>query len=259
MMQARCQTRGWAALLAGILAMAWVSEAAAQAAQAAVPARWLTPVWGAPAHCAATLDALDRHLAQPGVDDLIGVARQFETGVCIERDETRASQFYAQAARRGSASAARGLAALFGAGRGVPQSYANAGAWLAGKGDTDERIEPWDYSAGMAFTFIASVLDHLHFPQASWPPDLEVNFALDADAQQAGRLWWRYSDEANAQTGALRRPLGDAIEAAAAIAAARMVPPNPEYVVPVRVTLPISVRRTSDGGFVVTEHDLILH
>ncbi|MDE2628011.1 MAG: hypothetical protein KGL99_12735 [Burkholderiales bacterium] len=256
MMQARCQTRGWAALPAGIIAIAWVSDAAAQAQ---VPTHWLTPVWGAPAHCAATLEALDRHLAEPGVDDLIGVAQQFEAGVCLERDETRASQFYAQAARRGSAQAARALAARFGAGRGVPQSYANAGAWLAGKGDTDERIEPWDYSVGLAFTFIATVLDRLQWPQSGWPPDLELNLALDADAQQAGKLWWRYTGAANAQAEALRRPLGDAIDAAATVAAARMVPGNPEYVVPVRVTLPLSVRRTSDGGFAVSEHDLILH
>ncbi|MDE2297048.1 MAG: hypothetical protein KGK18_02675, partial [Burkholderiales bacterium] len=119
MMQARCQTRGWAALPAGIIAIAWVSDAAAQAQ---VPPHWLTPVWSAPAHGAATLEALNRHLARPGVDDLIGVAQQFEAGVCLERDETRASQFYAQAARRGSARAARALAARFGAGRGVPQS-----------------------------------------------------------------------------------------------------------------------------------------
>ncbi|MDE2094019.1 MAG: hypothetical protein KGI87_09225, partial [Burkholderiales bacterium] len=106
---------------------------------------------------------------------------------------------------------------------------------------------------------IATVLDRLHWPQSGWPPDLELNLALDADAQQAGKLWWRYTGASNAQAEALRRPLGDAIDAAATVAAARMVPGNPEYVVPVRVTLPLSVRRTSDGGFAVSEHDLILH
>jgi hypothetical protein len=241
-------------LLVGVAAAAWMSEVTAQVA---APARLLQTVWGAPAHCPATLDALNRALAQPAADDLLAIGRQFDSGECVSRDEAQASQFYAQAARRGNSSAARRLAALFGAGRGVPQSYANAGAWLSGKGDTDEGIEPWDYSVGLAFTHIAAVLERLRFPQAGWPAGLELRLALDADSRQPGRVRWRFTGDVSAQAEALRGPLGEAVDAAAA-ALTQLAPADPKYLVSARVTLPITVRRTGDATYVVTEQDLLV-
>jgi hypothetical protein len=243
------------ALLIGAVALVSASEAAAQAA---VPLRALKAFWGAPAHCVATLEALNGRLGQPAPDDLLNAGLQLDAGECVLRDEYQASQFYAQAARHGNAAAARRVAALFGTGRGVPQSYANAGAWLAGKGATDESIEPWDYSVGLAYTLIASTLEQMRFPLEGWPADVELRLALDADSRQAGKLWWRFVDEAAAPT-ALRGPLGAAFDAAAAAARERMAPANPRYVVAARVTLPIVVRRSAETRFVVTEQDLLLH
>jgi hypothetical protein len=244
------------ALLIGAVAIVSTSEAMAQSA---VPLRALKAFWGAPAHCVATLEALNGRLGQPAPDDLLNAGLQLDAGECVLRDPYQASQFYAQAARHGNAAAARRVAAQFGTGRGVPQSYANAGAWLAGKGATDESIEPWDYSVGLAYTLIASTLEQMHFPQEGWPVDAELKLALDADSRQAGKLWWRFVDDTAAPASALRGPLGAAFDVAAAAARVRMAPANPRYVVAARVTLPIVVRRSADARFIVTEQDLLLH
>jgi hypothetical protein len=245
------------ALLAGAVLVAHLPEPAAQ--QAPELPRLLEAVWGAPAHCPAALAALNKRLNDPRAEDLLAIGRHFEAGECVLRDEPRASQFYGEASRRGSAEASRRLAALFGAGRGVPQSYANAGAWLAGKGGTDETIEPWDYSVGVAFTLIVATLDQLRFPKDAWPAGLEVSLALDADARQSGKLWWRFVGGAPAQVETLRAPLGEAMQLASGQAFARLAPVVPKYLVPARVTLPIRVQRNGDDRFIVSEHDPLLH
>jgi hypothetical protein len=244
------------ALLSALALAAPGSEPAAQPAAAAP--RLLEAVWGAPAHCPATVSALNARLSDPRGDDLLAIGRQFDAGECVLRDEARASQFYSEAARRGSAEASRRLAALFGTGRGVPQSYANAGAWLAGKGGTDEAIEPWDYSVGVAFTLISATLDQLRFPTNAWPTGLEVKLALDADARQSGKLWWHFVGGEPSTVEALRAPLGDAMQLASTQAFARMAPVVPKYLVPARVTLPISVQRGGDDRFIVAAHDPLL-
>lgn len=227
-------------------------------AQTVAPVRFLEPVWSAPAHCAAMLEQVNRGAGQPRPEDLLAVGQMLESGECVLRNEARASQFYGQAAPRGNAAAARRLASLFGAGRGVPQSYANAGAWLAGKGDTDERIEPWDYSIGVAFTLIAASLEQLRYPQAAWPAGLALSLVIEADTQRPGKLGWRFTGEGVAQAEALARPIGEAIDAAVALALQRMAPAESRYRVAARVTLPISVRREAGGSFVVIEQDPLL-
>lgn len=220
--------------------------------------RFLEPVWGSPAHCHAMLDQLNQSLAKPRAEDLVAAGRQLETGECVVRNEMQASQFYAQAARRGNPEGARRMAVLFGWGRGVPQSYANAGAWLAGKGDTEETIEPWDYSVGYAYTLIATALDRLRYPQDAWPAGLEMKLAVEVAAQQPGKLRWRFIGDASAQAEALRSPLAAAFDAAAVQAIAQLAPPNSKYLVAARVTLPIAVRRSGEDRFVVTEQDPLL-
>lgn len=239
-----------ALLLGAIAPESWAGTAA--------PVRFLEPIWGAPAHCAAMLEQANRSAGQPGTEDLIAVGQMLESGECVLRNEARASQFYGQAARRGNAAAARRLALLFGAGRGVPQSYANAGAWLAGKGDTDERIEPWDYSIGVAYTLIAASLEQLRYPQAAWPVGLALSLAIEADTQRPGKLGWRFTGERVPQAEALTRPIGDAIDVAVAKALLRLAPADSRYRVAARVTLPITVRHEAGERFVVTEQDVLL-
>lgn len=241
------------------LCMLWpVAELAAQTTAPAAAPRGLEVVWGSPAHCPGVLERINRHLADPGPDDLVAIGRQFETGECVVRDELRASQFYGEAARRGSSAGARRLAVLFGTGRGVPQSYANAGAWVAGKGASDERIEPWDYSIGRAYTVIATTLDGMVYPLNAWPADFEATLAVEVDTQLPGRLSWRFTGERAAPAEALRGPLDAAFSAAARQALERLAPVEARYLVAARVTLPIAVRRASAGAFVVTEHDPLL-
>ena len=227
-------------------------------AQALAPVRLLEPVWGAPAYCAAMLEQVNRGASEPRPEDFLAAGRMLESGECVVRNEARASQFYGQAARRGDPVAARRLALLFGTGRGVPQSYANAGAWLAGKGGTDESIEPWDYSIGVAYTLIAAALEQFRYPQASWPAGLALTLAVEADTQRLGRLAWRFTGERVAQAEALTGPMNEAVDAAVAQALLRLAPADARYRVAARVTLPITVRHEAGGRFVVTEQDALL-
>lgn len=241
-------------LLVGMMTMALISGSAAQ--QPPSTARLLEPVWGAPPHCAAMINALNQRAADARVEDFLAAGLVLETSDCVARNEARASQFYSQAARRGNAPAARRLAVLFGAGRGVPQSYANAGAWLTGKGGSNENIEPWDYSIGYAYTLIATTLERLRYPQDSWAEGAMLVLAVEADARAGGRVRWRLTGEATA--AALMTPLAAAFDVASAAALARIAPADPRYLVAARVTLPIVVRRDGGDRFVVTEQEPLL-
>ena len=243
--------------LAALALLLWAVAGGPQA-QAVAPVRFLEPVWGAPAYCATMLEQVNRGAREPRPEDFLAAGRMLESGECVLRNEARASQFYGQAARRGEPVAARRLALLFGAGRGVRQSYANAGAWLAGKGGTDERIEPWDYSIGVAYTLIAASLEQLRYPQASWPAGLAMTLAVEADTQRPGRLVWRFTGERVSQAEALAGPMNEAVDAAVALALLRMAPADARYRVAARVTLPITVRHEAGGRFVVTEQDVLL-
>ncbi len=227
-------------------------------AQALAPLRPLESVWGAPAHCAGLLARVNQKASQPQTDEYLAVGQMLETGDCVVRNEVHASQFYGQAARRGNTVAARRLALLFGAGRGVPQSYANAGAWLAGKGGTDERIEPWDYSIGMVYTLVAATLENVRYPADVWPAGLALTLAIEADTARPDKVGWRLTGERSPQADALAARIGEAFEAAAAQALTRMAPADSKYRVAARVTLPIKVQREGAGRFVVTEQEALL-
>jgi TPR repeat protein len=204
------------------------------------------------------LERLNRSTGDSRGEDLLAVGRQFESGECVLRNEWRASQFYGQAARLGDPAGARRLALLFGTGRGVPQSYANAGAWLTGKGASDETIEPWDYSIGRAYTLIATALDRVRFPQDGWAAGQELSLVVEAEARSPGKLRWRFTGEGAAQAEAVRGPLMAAFDAAEAEAKAQLAPTDARYLVSARVTVPVTVRHQGEGRFVVTEHDPLL-
>jgi hypothetical protein len=227
-------------------------------AQALAPVPALEPVWGAPAHCPVMLQRLNQRASQPQSEDYVAVGQLLEAGDCVVRNEARASQFYGQAALRGNPIATRRLALLFGTGRGVPQSYANAGAWLAGKGGTEERIEAWDYSIGVAYTLITATLESVRYPADAWPAGLTLALAIEADAQRPRAVGWRVTGERTPQTDALAAPMAAAFDAATVQALARMAPVDSKYKVAARVTLPITVQRERAGRFVVTEQEPLL-
>lgn len=236
-------------------------QALAQAAPpspAAPPARWLEPQWGAPKACLAQLNQLRRPPQEAPAEDLLLAARLLEAGDCVVRDNTRALRFYAQASQLGSAEAARQLALRFGQGRDVTQSYANAGAWLAGKGTTDEAIESWDYSIGFAYTLARAVLDRLRFPRDGWPPGQEISFAIEVNALEPTRVRLRMTGEPSAAFDALRAAVTAALQPAATLALAQLAPRLPEHLVEARVTLPAVVRRAEPERFEVTEREPVL-
>lgn len=249
--------RVWVARLPVLALLLWAFAPAAHA-QPLAPLRPFVPVWGAPTHCAAMLERFNQKASQPQIEDYVAVGQMLEAGDCVVRNEAQASQFYGQAARRGNAMAARRLAALFGSGRGVPQSYANAGAWLAGKGGTDERIEPWDYSIGVVYTLIAATLESVRYPKDAWPAGFTLTLAIEADTQRPDKVGWRLTGERTPQTDALAAPIGEAFDAATAQALTRMAPADSKYRVAARVIVPITVRREGVGRFVVTEQEALL-
>jgi hypothetical protein len=204
------------------------------------------------------LEQLNSALAKPRVEDLLAAGMQLESGECVKRNEVSASEFFAYAARLGSPEGMRRIAVLFGSGRGVPQSYANAGAWLAGKGASDESIEPWDYSVGYAFTLVATTLDQVRFPKQGWPIGLEVTLVVEASAQRPRSVEWQFTGGAPAQAEALRSALASAFDAAAAEAMGRLKPADPKYIVAARVAVPIAIRRYGDERFAVTLQDPVL-
>jgi hypothetical protein len=246
------------ALLVAPLAWAMAAQAAPAPAPVVATPRQLEAVWGAPPACPALLEQINRGLRVPQPEALRAAGGQFETGECVGTDAALASQFFGLAARLGDHAAARHLALMFGCGRGVVQSYANAGAWLAGKGLSDEAIEPWDYSVGRAYTLIALALEQVQFSADAWPPGLEVGLVLEVDALQRDRVAWRLAARDATVPPALQAALSRAWQVAAVEALAQLTPVDPKYIVPARVSQPVAVRRSADGAFVRTELDPVL-
>ena len=196
----------------------------------------------APDGCAAVLADLNAQLAGRKPDALLRAADELEAGRCVAHDEAKANGFLMEAARAGNRQAALRLASKFGRGRGVPQSYANAGAWVGGKGLSDERLGPWDYSVGYAYTIVSEVLAGVHYPALGASTRGEWTFVVEIDATTPGQLRFRRT----ADLPVLEAAHYPAIEAALA---ARLVevnkwlaPPDPKSIVKVRVAVPVRLR-----------------
>ena len=116
------------------------------------------------AYCTEVLASLNRDLAARKPEAFLAASTFYETGQCVVRSDERSLEFLGQAARGGSAQGVRRLARRFALGQGVPQSYSNAGAWLAGKGASDEALQPWDYSIGYAYAVLSEVLASVKYP-----------------------------------------------------------------------------------------------
>jgi hypothetical protein len=215
-------------------------------AQSAGTPRVLEPVWGARAECPAMIERLQRGFTERSAEAYLQAARLYELGECLPRSEPKAAEFLDQAARLGSALAARQLAVRFARGRGVPQSYLLAGAWLAGKGVSEEQLGPWDYSIGYAHAVASAVLDSVLWPVAAFGPKAEVWLVVEVNALNPRAVSLRLTGERTAAQETLRAQLAAAFDVAATRALGWLAPADPQWLVPAWVAVPLVVRMTED-------------
>ncbi|MBV9890513.1 MAG: hypothetical protein JO090_06480, partial [Rhizobacter sp.] len=148
------------------------------------------------------------------------------------------------------------LARRFGLGRGVPQSYANAGAWLAGKGRTDEPLERWDYSIGYAYTIVAELLGGVRYPPRATDQPVEASFVVEIDALRPTEVAVRMT---SAETpNGLDAALAEAFRARLAQTLPWLARPDPRLVVAARITVPVSIRYRTATDVAVFEGEQLL-
>lgn len=182
----------------------------------------------------------------------------FESGQCVERSDARALEFLAQAARGGSAVAVRRLSRRFALGQGVPQSYSNAGAWLSGKGASDEPLQPWDYSIGYAFAVLSEVLAHVQYPVSAMRGATEAAFVVEVDALRARQISLRPTAEDAAAKAELYAALTTALNARVPDVVKALASPDSKLLVRARVAIPVSLRFRGEGALDVLEDEPIL-
>lgn len=194
---------------------------------------------------AEVLAALTPGLQARQPDALMAAATLHQTGRCVARNETTATEYLAAAAKAGNRQAALRLARQFGRGRGVPQSYANAGAWVAGKGASDEAIEPWDYSIGYAYVLLTELLAAVPYPRLGANRSTEMAFVVEVDASAPTRLSVRRTSSTNEADGAVIDALEQALKAKLPAVQTWLAPPDSRWLARGRVAVPVSVRYTS--------------
>jgi hypothetical protein len=227
------------------------AESLAQAASAGAAA---SPV----VQCEKVLAELNAGLGKKQVEALLAAATLLELGRCVARDDAKAAEYLSDAARSGSRPAALRLARKFGRGAGMPQSYANAGAWVTGKGHSDERIEAWDYSIGYAYTVAAELLAVVQYPRPHAGQPSEVSFAVEIDAARPTRLTFRGTSTPAPGSAALLSAVQRAFDARLAEVVKWLPAPDPKWIVMARVTVPVSIRYDSPTSVAALEDDLIL-
>lgn len=153
--------------------------------------------------------------------------------------------------------AERLLALRFGRGQGVPQSYANAGAWITGKGRSDEPLERWDYSIGYAYTIVAELLAGVRYPPRAADQPVETSFVVEIDAQRPAQVSVRMTD-ASQPLGGLDRALEQAFRVRLAQTLPWLARPDPKLVVAARVSVPVSIRYRTPSDVAVLEGEQLL-
>jgi hypothetical protein len=248
-MASMASSRPLAALLAGV---AWVmsGQVVAQTAPAGVAP--------AVAGCEKTLADLNAGLGMKQVEALLAAATLLESGRCVARDDGKASEYLSEAARGGSRPAALRLARKFGRGAGMPQSYANAGAWVTGKGHSDDPIEAWDYSIGYAYTVAAELLAVVQYPRPRAGQPSEVSFALEIDASRPTRLTFRATSTPGPGSAELLSAVKRAFDSRLADVVKWLPAPDPKWIVMARVTIPVSIRYDSPTSVAAFEDELLL-
>ena len=216
------------------------------------------PAAGGDARCTEVLAALNRDLATRRADAFLAASGYYESGDCVGRSDARALEFLAQAARSGSAQAVRRLSRRFALGQGVPQSYSNAGAWLAGKGASNEALVSWDYSIGYAFAVLSEVLATVNYPAGALRGATEAAFVLEIDALRAGQIHLRPTAEGADPQAELYAALAAAFNARLPDVVKALTPPDPQLVVTARVAMPVALRFKGAGAIDVLEDEPIL-
>lgn len=209
--------------------------------------------------CKPQIEALNRGLLdKKRPEAFLAAARFHETGYCVERSEAKAAEYLGHAARAGSALGARRLAGKFARGKGVPQSYATAGAWLTGKGTTKEPLVAWDYSIGYAYAILGEVLATVRYPVAALKPAAEAAFVVEIDASLVRSISLRPTANDAAANADLYAALQAAFDARLPEALKTLVPPDPKFLVRARVAVPVSVRLNDQAALDVLEDEPIL-
>jgi hypothetical protein len=150
------------------------------------------------------------------------------------------------------------LARRFGLGRGVPQSYANAGAWITGKGRSEEPLEAWDYSIGYAYTIVAELLAGVRYPARTADQPTETSFVVEIDALRPTQVAVRMTGAPSDPLGGLDLALEQAFRARLAQTLPWLARPDPRLVVAARIAIPVSIRYRSAGDVAVFEGEQIV-
>jgi predicted TIM-barrel fold metal-dependent hydrolase len=217
------------------------------------------PAASAPdAGCTQLLEALNRELSARRPEALLRASQLHETGQCVARNDARALEFLGEAARAGNALAVRRLSRRFALGLGVPQSYSNAGAWLAGKGASDEALQPWDYSIGYAYAVLSEVLATVQYPSGALRGATEAAFVIEINAQRARQVLLRPTGEGADGQAELYVALAAAFNARVPDVLKALPTPEPQLLVNARVAMPVALRFKGVGAIDVLEDEPIL-
>lgn len=216
------------------------------------------PAAPADAYCNEVLASLNRDLAARKAEAFLAASTFYETGQCVGRSEARSLEFLAQAARSGSAQGVRRLSRRFALGQGVPQSYSNAGAWLAGKGASNEPLQAWDYSIGYAYAVLSEVLASVRYPAGDLRGASEAAFVLEVDAMRPRQINLKPTVEGADPRTELYAALAAAFNARAPEIVKALPPPDPKLLVNARVAMPVALRFKSGGAIDVLEDEPIL-
>lgn len=208
--------------------------------------------------CRKEVTDLNAALAKRQIEALMAAATALESGRCVARDNRMAAEYLSEAARQGHRPAALRMARKFGRGGGLPQSYANAGAWLAGKGLSEERIEPWDYSVGYAYTVVSTLLSAVTYPPRDPSQPAEMGFVVAIDARQPKRITLRRASAATPATTAWYEALERALQSRLPEVLTWLAPPDPGLVVAASVAIPVSLRYDSPTDLKVLEDEPLL-
>ena len=216
------------------------------------------PAAAADARCTEVLAALNQDLAARRVEAFLVASNYYETGQCVERNPARSLEFLAQAARGGSPVGVRRLSRRFALGQGVGQSYSNAGAWLAGKGASNEPLQPWDYSIGYAFAVLSEVLASVVYPVSALLGPTEAAFVLEVNALRPSQINLKPTGDDAAGKTEFYAALSAALNVRAADVVKALALPDLKLLVNARVAMPVALRYKGEGALDVLEDEPIL-
>ncbi|MEP7298063.1 MAG: hypothetical protein ABI702_17900, partial [Burkholderiales bacterium] len=208
--------------------------------------------------CAEMLNALNPGLQARRAEALLAAATLHEIGRCVDKSEVRAAEYLSEAAKGGNKVAAVRLARKFARGWGVAQSYAMAGAWVTGKGSTDEKIEAWDYSIGYASAVLRELLAAARYPTSGTVPPAAFSFVVEIDALNPSRLAYRVTSAPTEGSAALSDAVERVLRSQLVGVLGWLPPADRRLMVSARVAVPVTLRYVSATEIAAYEGDAIL-